>query len=1223
MKNNLISTYGLYGYRLHLLFMKTFIFLLCTTAFAFSPNNGFSQDAPISINKDQALKLDEVFDLIQSQTDYLFIYRYDNIKDAPVIHVKEGVIKTSELLTMGLDRLGYTYKFFENTVIVSKKEKEPEPNVLQVNVPVTGVVQDSLDMPLAGVTVMVRGEQKAVATNLEGEFRMKSVALGSTLVFTHVGYLSKEVEIISAEFAKNLEITLQQNIGELEEVTLVSTGYQTISKERSAGSYSKPDMEVFRNRGFSMNVTDRLDGLVPGLTINKSPGAEINNPVLVRGLSSLSLNSSPLIVVDGVPVADVAPRTTSELALSGLLNINPQDIRDITVLKDATAASIWGARAANGVIVINTKKGSSTGDIEFQYDTFLTIEGRPDQDYLNTLNSREFIQVAEDIFDPTIRPYESVTAYGTGGSGIPPHERILYDRYRGVISEGTARRRLDSLSDIDNTGQISRLLYRPSVLTTHTLSVSAGKKGYTFYGSGNYTGTQSTTPGQKDDRYKLNLRQTFEIGERFNFDLITDITYQDRFSPNSINADSRFLPYQLFRDSNGNNIEMSYMTELNDSIRNAYEDAARLDLSYTPLDEVNYAYNENVTKSIRNVLGVNINIFDGLSLRGTYSYTANSVENENYVDHLAIGQRTEVAEFTVVDEPGADPQYLLPNTGGKYTVRNSDVEAWTIRNQLSYVKDWNNRMHQLNMIVGQESQEQLSISKTSEVRGYDDRLQSYEQIDYGALQQVPYVVKPNQLNRPDIGPQYVISSFTIADGRYFRRGETLTRFTSYYGNIAYTFNQKYSFNGSVRNDQSNLFGLDKSAQNKPVWSAGAKWDLGKESFLNGAAWLNSLALRGTYGIAGNAPSPGDAASFDILSPTGSFFFPTGIGLSISTPGNSKLSWERTATTNLGIDFNILGRISGSADYYHRKTTDLLGFVPTNPFTGYSSVYGNLGDLENKGFELGLQSRNLILQDFSWTSTLNIAFNENIITNLNLTQEITSGDARVTSPRPAEGYASFPLFAYDYAGLNENGDPQIRLADGTVTSDPNVATLDDIKFMGTTQPKWNGGFGNTFRYKNLSLNVNTVFSLGHVMRRDVNTFYSGTRLDSQNFSFNTGNINDEFLDRWREPGDEAFTDVPRHSPAPDSNREINYYTYGDNNVISGSFIKIRDINLIYRLPQNLFRGSGIELVTVRGQISNLLLWANNDYGIDPEYHFYQGRRSLRPGNRMTLGLNVKF
>ncbi|TYP97430.1 TonB-linked SusC/RagA family outer membrane protein [Tenacibaculum adriaticum] len=1205
--------------------MKTFLLLFCSTVFSLTPNSSFSQDFPIKIDKNQYLSLEEVFKLIKSQTDYQFVYRYDGIKKASKVHVKKGIIKTSELLSKILSPSGYTYKLNKDkTIIVSKIPKSQAlRKSSQQSVTVRGTVVDSLDVPLSGATVLIKNTVKGVSTDFDGSFVIKNVKIGATIVVSHLGFVDLEM-VVSSENFENLKFILKEDVSLLEEVVLLSTGYETILKGRSTGSFSKPDMDVVQTRTSSMDVTQRLEGLVPGLTINRNPGAQLD-PVLIRGLSSVSLTSTPLFVVDGLPIENIGVNEFG-LPQSGIVNINPQDIEDITVLKDATAASIWGARAANGVIVINTKKGNKSGDIQIQYDTFTTIEGRPDMGYTNTLSSNDFVQAAEDIFDPILHPYEEVTSFTTTGKGIPPHEQILYDEYRGVISSATARRRLDSLGSIDNKSQIENLWYRPSVLTTHTLSVSAGKKGYSVYGSGNYTETQSNRPGTKDNRYKLNLRQNFDLGKRVNIDLITDLTYHKKYTPNNIPVDGRYLPYQLFRDKNGKNIEISHMTELNDSIRKVYEDAGRINLGYTPLDEVDDRYTEDRRKNIRNILGINVDLIGGLKFQGKYGYTFGSFDREDYEDHSTIRSRLEALEYTVVSSPGAAPTYIVPVTGGIYQTSNTNNEAWTIRNQLSYSLNWNNDMHHLNIIAGQEAQEQFSYTKISRVRGYDERLQTFDNREYSSFADtgtlVFNVVKANALQHPALGN--ISSLGSLIQERQFGRSETTTRFMSYYGNTSYTLNQKYSISGSIRNDQSNLFGLDKSAQNKPAWSTGAKWNIGRESFML-SNWLNALSLRATYGIAGNAPNPGTAASFDILQATGSSFFQGNTGLLISTPGNSKLSWESTATANFGIDFSLFGRISGSLDYYNRKTTDLLGRIPTNGFTGYSSVIGNLGDLENNGIELSLTTNNLNLGDFSWVSSLNAAYNKNTITSLNILNEATTGDGRVNDMY-VEGYGAYAVFAYDFAGLNENGDPQIRLADGTITSDVDVAGIDDIKFMGTSQPKWTGGLSNTFKYKNLSLNFNTIFNLGYVMRRDVNTFYSEARL--QSFGFNSGNIHTEFLNRWKEPGDELVTDIPRHISVPDGTRNVNYYIMGDNNVISGSYVKIRDINLIYQLPSSILKEYGINQITLRGQLSNLLLWADNDYGIDPEYHSGNGVstggvRTIPQGKGITFGLNVKF
>ncbi|MDD7886925.1 SusC/RagA family TonB-linked outer membrane protein [Flavivirga sp. 57AJ16] len=1220
MKIKSTNTYFPSGKRLLMLMVKTFIFCFCMSVFSLVPSDVLSQNIKIKIDKDKTLTVDEVFYLIMDQTDYKFIYQKSIFEDFPNVELKKGTISAGRLLQLSIANKDLSVVLtLDNTILIKNKN-----NLQQIDI--TGKVIDKNGLGIPGVTVLIKGTNKGVATDIEGNYAITVSSSYNILVFSSLGFKIQEVLV---EDQKSINVTLEENFSELEAVELVSTGYQTISKERSTGSFSKPNMGVIQNRTNSMDITQRLEGLVPGLSLDNSPGQALD-PILIRGLSSVSLSSTPLFVVDGIPIEDVG---TNQFGLprSGIININPQDIEDITVLRDATAASIWGARAANGVIVINTKKGNTSGEVQIQYDTFLTMQGTPDMSYFDVLNSKDFIQIAEDIFDPVRNTYNSVTSFGTTGNGIPPHERILYDQDRGVINNATARRKLDSLASIDNRSQIEKLWYRPSILNTHTLSVSAGKKAYSFYGSGNYTNTQSNRPGEKNNRYKLNLRQNFELGKRVKVDLITDITYQDTYSPNNIGIDSRYIPYQLFRDANGNNIEMSHMTELNDDVRADFENQSGLDLGYTPLNEVDYEYSKNKTKNFRNILGLDVDIFDGLSFVGRYGYSTNSVDTENFEDHSTIRARLEALEYAVVSSPGATPQFVVPITGGIKETNSVNGETWTIRNQLSYSKNWNDRMHQVNVIAGQEAREQFSYSRRSRVRGFDDRLQTYADIDYSSYANTPLgssvlgnVIKPNLFaNYPGYGNLSNLG--TLVSEREVGSSETTTRFTSYYANAAYTFNQKYSISGSFRNDQSNLFGLDKSAQNKPAWSVGAKWDVGKENFIQND-WLNNLSLRATYGISGNSPNPGSAASFDILAATTSNFFPGRTGLLITTPGNRKLSWESTATTNFGIDFWLFGRIYGAIDYYNRKTTDLLGAIPTNGFTGYNTVTGNLGDLENNGIELSLNTKNIESKDFSWSSSLNGAYNKNTITDLKLLFPPTSGNDLVNNMY-VTGYSAYAVFAYDYAGLDANGDPQVRLADGTVSTDPNITEIEDIKYMGTSQPKWTGGLGNTFTYKNLSLNVNTIFNLGHVLRRDVNQFYSGTRIGTGN-SFISGNIHSDFLNRWQQSGDEAFTDIPRHVDVETSGaRNNNYYIYGSNNVISGSFIKIRDINLIYNLPSDIFKNSGIDQITLRGQVSNILLWTKNDYGIDPEYHqgvgSNAGLRSVPQGKSVTLGLNVKF
>ncbi|MBS1566836.1 MAG: TonB-dependent receptor plug domain-containing protein, partial [Bacteroidetes bacterium] len=342
---------------------------------------------------------------------------------------------------------------------------------------------------MSGVTIYQKGSTRATSANNNGEFSLKCSGVGLQLVFTGVNVEAKEMQMtpeeVMLQVSKNGDginlslVSLKTKVYEMATV-MVNTGYQTLSRERSTGAVSKPDMQVLADRSGSMNILQRMDGLVPGLTVNNAPGAS-QNPFLIRGLSTIGIpdpntsdrytgtNRNPLYVVDGVQIEDVS-------------SINPNDVENITVLKDAAASSIWGSKASNGVIVITTRKGKMNERLKIQYNGFLNFQGKPDVGYFPVLNSRQFIQAAKDVFDPVLNPWDQVAAYNnTGNSGIAPHEKIQYDLYRGLISQSQADAALDSLAAIDNLGQIKDTWYRNVWLTNHNISVSAGSKTYAFY----------------------------------------------------------------------------------------------------------------------------------------------------------------------------------------------------------------------------------------------------------------------------------------------------------------------------------------------------------------------------------------------------------------------------------------------------------------------------------------------------------------------------------------------------------------------------------------------------------------------------------------------------------------------------------------------------------------------------------------------------------------------
>lgn len=1167
--------------------------------------NGLAQSVTL---KAVDMPLQKVFSIIKQQTGYSVAGDMELLRNQKPVTIQAENMPLEGFLKMLFANQPVSFEMGQRSIFLTPRKTFTLFNPAE-NSNIKGSVFDTTGAPFAGVSVRLSPGNKGASTNANGEFLIRDISPGNYLVeLSYVGYVPVKIPVSIKNADADLgKIVLRITNEKLQAIeVVVNTGYQTISKERSTGAFAKPDMDIVRNRTTSMNILQRLDGLVPGLTINNAPGAA-DNPVLVRGLSSINADRNPLYVVDGIPIED-------------LNSINPQDVADITVLKDASATSIWGARASNGVIVITTKKGKQAEKLRIEYNTFYSFQGRPEFDYIPALNSQQFIKAAKEIFRPDVYPWGTVSTYTNlqnSPVGVPPHELIQYNKYRGLITEDQANKSLDSLASLNNHNQIRDIWFRPASLMNHTLSLSGGGRMHSFYGSVAYTKTVSSKPGERNDAFKLNLRQDLRINKAINLYLITDLTNTIREEKRPINIGGRYYPYQLFRDANGNSIDMPWMQYLSDSNRIAYTEKSGIDLNYNPIGEFNNGKTKADIFQARATTGISINIAKGLKFEGTYGLWKSNTDKTIFEDSKSYAVRQERVQYTVAAKtPGGSPTYYLPLKGGRNTAVDSSGRNWTVRNQFSFNRSWNADKHQLALLAGQEAQERWYNYTQSTVRGYDDLLKSFQNVNYQYLQDsgVTGPVMPMIPNRS------VMTALT------YREAEGKTRFTSYYANAAYTFNNKYTVSGSWRIDESNLYGKSKAAQNRPVWSTGLKWALGQEDFMHQFNWIHQLALRATYGVTGNSPAPGTAADKDILEVDTRTVTSEGSALHITAPANTKLTWESTETINLGLDFSLLSnRISGSVDLYRKKTENLIGLLSTNVFSGYSTVVGNLGDMMNKGIELSLTSRNLQLKDLSWHTTFTLSYNKNELTRINLLNPVVTGANKVAAIY-IPGYSTYAIFAYQYAGLDNTGSPQIILNDKSVTKARNIAKPDDITYAGTAQPIWNGGLSNSFRFKNFGLNANMVYSMGHKMRRDVNTFYTG-RLIHGAGSFLQGNAHAEFANRWQQAGDEAFTDIPSWVATSTLNaaRDISYYTQADRNVLDASYVKLRDISLTYDLPATVNRVCGISGATFRVQMNNIMLWKANKYGIDPEFqNGNSGVRSIRSGqNSLTVGLNVSF
>ena len=1164
---------------------------------------------------------------IRQQTGYDFLFDRHLAKDMGPVNISIRNASLDETMKTLFTNTSLTYTVEDKFVLIRKRQValsgKSSESIQQTDV--RGRVVDSLGNPLKGATIAVviqtssenketgdfsmtiKGRKIAAVTDGNGEFALSNISKEAYLSVSYVGY-----EVYTIKVAANLGIIRLKPAGRLQEV-VVNTGYQNISKERSAGSFSKPDMGVLANRATSTNIIQRLDGLVPGLVINNSP-TNGKQQFLIRGLSTLATtegytNASPLFVVDGIAVPDVS-------------SINPQDVQDVSVLKDATAASIWGARASNGVIVITTKKGGNNQKLRITYDAFASFQGKPDIDYFPVLNSRQYIQASRETFDPVSTTYTPVYNPALGDGGYSPDRQIQWDFARGLISAAQRDARLDSLAEISNLSQIRDIFYRPQILTNHTLSLAGGTEKYSNYTSLAYTGDQSYTPGNKNNTFKLNTRNDYTFNKWMKAFFIADLTNQRTSSNRAVSPDNRFLPYQLFRDGEGNNLDMSYLGYLPSEAIDPVEKLTGRSLRYNPLSNALTGTSNSNGLMARLTAGLTVSLYKGLRYEAVLGYVRGTNRSTSYDDNTNYNQNIQLLRFA--QNNNGTIKYNLPNIGGKYGTSSITDENWTIRNQLVYDYTSENQLHQLNVLAGYEQQEQKNIITGSTVYGYDENAQSFTALDYDILRTTGVAG----------GILPTLRGNAIFEEAPFSQQESMLRFRSYYANMGYTYGKRYTLNTSWRQDKSNLFGIEKSAQRKPAWSIGGKWLLSNEAIMQDVSFINELSARITYGIGGNSPVPGKSASQDVLRPFPNPYVPGGQSYSVATPGNKRLTWEQTSTLNIGLDLSILNRrLNASLDYYQRKSTDLIGQLEVNPLTGFTTIVGNVGNMTNKGIEASVNSVNIRNTDFQWTSSFTLSYNKNKVTKINLLTPVSTGRDQIMEQYLA-GYAAFSAFAYDYAGLNADGNPLVRLADGTTSlgrDDAGVPKANDVVLMGVFQPVWNGGLSNTFGYKGFSLNINVIYNLGHVMFRDVNNAWEFSEnstgrgfLVNQNFQY--GNLNAEFANRWKKPGDENLTDIPAFKNIKvDADRNVDYYIYGKQNVLSASYIKIRDLTFSYAFPRSVTDRWKVEGLSMRAGMSNIMLWKANTYGIDPEFQNAKfGRRSLRMGqNAFNLGVHLTF
>ncbi|MBD1425661.1 SusC/RagA family TonB-linked outer membrane protein [Sphingobacterium arenae] len=1011
-----------------------------------------------------------------------------------------------------------------------------------------GEVLSSVDgEPIQGVSVRANGV--SVSTDEMGRFRIPTNKSTGTVEVRHVGFQPQAIDY--DERTTYLTISLEPLENQLEEVEVVSTGYQQLPKERATGSFAHVDSKTLQ-RNPSMDILSRLDGVTNGLLLDRNTG----NPdgISVRGRSTLFSSTRPLVVVDNFPFE------------GDINNINPNDIESVTVLKDATAASIWGVRSGNGVIVITTKKAKDRLSIDFS-SNFL-IGKKPNLFYEKQMSSSDFIDSEIWLFEQGYYDRNINTIY----QHISPVVDILEQNRSGDISLEEAHGKIDVLRSQDVRHDFQQYFYRNKLQHQQQVSISTGSTKAKNILSVGYDRSLSESVSAENSRVNIrNNNQWSPFGDYLRIDM--DVWYVKNTN-NEGNAYG-YRPRYPYEQLAHNNIalEAANLSTLRPSYTDTVGNGYLLDWKYRPVEEVrdNLTRYEGKDQQLRFQVGINSKVYRSFKIGVNYLTSNNWLENSTLYDQRSFYTRNLINQYSQVDE--------VQGTVVRPIARGDILNKSTTRMESHYGRaqlDWNENLghlHHFSGMVGMEwRHDRRLFENLGSMYGYNRDLESFTEVDIFTY-----------------FPLYHSGGYSLIN-RGAGRSRQADNNRSYYGLLSYTYADNLSITGSFRKDESNIFGVSANQKGVPLWSVGASYNL--HPILK---WmpLDFLKIRTTFGYNGNVDKSTTAYLTSRLHRAGNLWgSPIDI---ILNPPNSSLRWERVQNQNIGLDFSLGdNRVGGSIEYFVKKGQDLMGWSPVAPQVGISEFYGNVASTATKGLDAQLW--------FSWFKDKAISVRTDLIFNA-VNDKITeyyiepgSNSDIVSSIGivPIEGNPINSLVLYGFKGLSNEGNP-LGFFEGEDTENYgdilNGTDRNSISLLGSKVPTRFGSFRHTVSYRNLELSFNILYKFGYYFKR-TNSF-SSNGLIGGNYRYA------DYDDRWQHGGDENRTSVPAFQYPINANRE-SFYQNSSVLALTGSHIRLQDLRFSYAFkPFGSHRASSLQLYTYCSNIA--LLWKENDQGIDPAFH----------------------
>lgn len=1076
---------------------------------------------------------------------------------------------------------------------------------------VQGVVISSEDnMPLIGASVYIKAEDLSkdgnsptitgVITDIDGKFNI-SVPEGVTRLFcSYVGHEVQELKLVPGK--NQYEITLFPSAQMLDAV--VVTGYQTVERRKLTAAVGKLNISD-ETIGAVKSIDQALAGQIAGLSVTSTSGAPgAPAKIRIRGTSSLNGTQDPLWVLDGIPLegTDVPQSNVlndvSNIQQSSIAGLNPADIENITVLKDAAATAIYGARAANGVIVITTKKGK-VGKPVINFSSKFTYMPTLSTNRLNMLNSQEKVDLELELL-------RSNFAYGDNKGGV---SKIisgygLTDAYKkGGWGALTPEAQTD-ISQLRNTEtDWGDILFRDAFNQEYSLSLSGGNERVTYYTSIGYYQENGNVKGVGLDRLNIVAKTSYKVNRMLKFGVSLFVNRRNNKTyltdtyglVNPVYYSRKANPYYQPFDANGN-----YVYDFD------VQNNSDTDLGFNIFEERKNTSNEETINALSSIFDAELRFNDKLKFTTQLGLQLDKASKEQIADKESFSMRIIRKNSKYWDSASQSNKYFIPDGGVHKAYENTNSQiTWKAMGEY---RDSFNDIHELEVMVGTELRKTWYETLFSAGYGFDRQT---------------LTTKPVVFPDEDRARQFPLHQKTYKENAY----------VSFFSTASYSLMNRYTFGGSIRFDGSDLFGVDKKYRYLPLYSVSGLWRLSNEPFMQGTRkWMDNLAFRVSYGIQGNIDkntSPFLLGKYivDNILPGGSEHM-----IDINSAPNKKLRWEKTQSVNVGLDFSVLNQaINLSVDYYYRKGTDLIGKQMLPLETGFVSTNINWASMVNKGVEVSLSTRNVATKNFSWYTNLNFAYNNNKV----LREAIP--EAQTIPGR--EGYPVDAIFAIKTAGLDEEGYPLFydkegkkvtlkelyRLQDPfglgfTVNSDVTPAEERSFySYIGSQDTPYTGGLINTFSYKNWELTANLSFNLGGYVRTT----------PSYNFiNFDRGqNVNSDILDRWTPEN----TDGRLPALITSEKRADEYYWYDQKSEIYKNldiwvkklnYFRLQNLRLGYRLPEKMTKSLGMGSASVAIEGRNLLVFGSSYKNfLDPE-SMYNPYAPPIPKS-ITFSLNLNF